>query len=93
MHTQEEREYIEKRKLKRLSHTIPEEESLYQTIHGAHTIKSAMELDAITSAYHKKQKALAEARPKPVRHEASWEMGMQNERCIEKYGCSVYHFW
>ena len=93
MFSPEEIAYLEKRKPKRLSYSIPEEASLFQTIHGAHTISRAIELDAISSAFLKKQNEFLKTRPKTERPEVSWEMGVQNEQCIEKYGCSMYQFW
>ena len=92
MFSQEEIDYIEKWKLKRLSHSIPEESSLFQTIHGAHTIRRAIELDALQSQYYKRQNELA-SRPKPKRYEISWELGLMNERCIAENGFSMFEFW
>ena len=80
------------RQLKKLSHSIPEEDSLFQTIHGAHTIKRAMELDALQSHYYQRQNELASILKSP-RHEISWELGIRNEQCIEQHGCSVFQFW
>ena len=93
MFSVEEKECIEKRKLKRLTFFIPEQESLFQTIYGACTVSRLLELEKLYSEYRQKQNELKQARPKPVKHEVSWEMGLQNEQCIEEHGCSLYQFW
>jgi hypothetical protein len=91
MFSPEEIVYIEKRKLKQLSYSIPEESSLFQTIHGAHTIQRAIELDALQSLHYQRQNEKT-SRPKTPRREISWELGMMNERCIDENGFSMFQF-
>lgn len=87
--TPEEDEYRIKHGLKRL--TFDGVNDLYQSlVWGADTIRRFIEKDAHKTEWLKKQNALnAElAKHKPI--QISDEMEIQNERCIDTYGCSQH---
>ena len=73
-----EAEYRDKHHLKRL--TFDGFNDLYQTRHGAVTIRHAIELD--------QRRLPVQAVVKPVI--VSDELEMRNERCIDEFGCGTF---
>lgn len=85
--TLDEQTYRDKRQLKRL--TFDGVNDLYQTLHGAHTIKRAIELDEVQRLYLI-QKNAAKASPVITHITVSDQLEMRNERCIDHCGCGTF---
>jgi hypothetical protein len=84
----EEQNYVDDHGLKRLTFSFTQDDLYLSRKHGAVTIRMAMELDVIHSKYWKK---IRNDCPKvKLEMDMPHEMHINNERCIEKYGCSVY---
>jgi hypothetical protein len=83
----EEKAYVEKHNLRRL--TFAGGDDLYETVHGAHTIRDTIELDALQQQFWRQQAAEAAA-PKRRHIEVSEELSIRNERHIDEHGFAIF---
>jgi hypothetical protein len=103
MLTKEQLEFIKTHHLRKLTNSIPEEESLYDTLWGARTVASAMEMHNLALNLRKKNEEAAKqieaanqkrtARLAKLPQAMLMRMEAQNQKCIDEHGCALYTFW
>lgn len=84
---QEQIDYLQKYKPKKLTGDF-DRHALYQTEWGAVTIERALELEKVRANWLDKLNNTPKVNYSEPK--MSYEMGIQNERCIDEYGCAAF---
>lgn len=93
MLTSEEQAYLDKHKMKRL--TFDGVNDLYQHfVYGAHTIADCIYIDGVNAKAaerrNQEQQSIVNRAGHLYQYEASWELCMRHERCIDQHGFGIF---